>query len=253
MGWVRSWTTNWVKPWTTGFVVTTEGLPSIPGLTAWYDFTNATYLTLSSTAITQALDRSGNGNHTDVQGTATARATFTANQINGLSASVFDGGDFLVLPSTMYSIANSNNTLFVVARTSLDTTQQRVIAGAEAASSRYLLEFSSSSGQVIFLNNTSTAGGVAATGITKSNANIYTCFLNGTTQSISVNGGAATTNTSGNYENGIDAMRIGSGATGGAFLTGVLAEIIIYNRALSSSEITQVSRYLSKKFNITIT
>lgn len=237
------------------FLLYMDGMAFNPGLlspTAWYDFTSSAYLTLSSTAITQALDRSGSGNDTSVQGTSTARPTWTASQINGLSAAVFDGGDTLQLPSALISALQGNNTIFYVAKTTLTTTTQRVIAfNKDSVSFRILAGYGSAGNQVIYGSNP-TATTIGNTSATTSNFNIVTQFRNGTTQSLSVNNGTAVTDANGaNVTDAVDGY-IGSSSATDRFLTGTIAEIIIYNRALSTAEIVQVNKYLSFKYAITI-
>lgn len=219
----------------------------VPSLQAWYDFSNSAYLTLVSTAITQALDRSGNGNHTDVQATTTKRPTWAAAQLNGLSTATFDGGDTLALPSALYTLANGNNTVFTVSQTGSGT-NARIITLSEAGSSR-LYVGNASATAVEYQSSTSVGVGPNVT----ANPNIYnlfTGFRSGTTQSISVDGGTAATNTGGLDESGVDAAFIGSRADTGLYLTGGIAEILIYNRALSVAEINQVELYLANKWGI---
>lgn len=231
----------------------------IGGLFVWYDLSNAIYLQNGSDVapspgegIKKALDRSGYGNDTIVQANIGSRATFTSGQINGLPAAVFDGGDFLNLPSTLYPLVNGNNTIFAVSRSSSDTTQQRILAGAESGGARLTLEYGTTTGQVVYLNNITNTGGVGVNGITKSNFNIFSAFFRGTIQSLAVNNGASSTNATGAAENGVNAMRMGMGAVGGAGLIGSIAEILWYNRALYAAEITQVNLYLAKKYAILI-
>lgn len=222
------------------------------GLQAWYDFSDDSYLTLSGTAITQALDRSGNGNHTDVQATGTKRpAVDTTNTSNGLQTASFDGGDTLVLPSALYTIANGANTQFVVSRTTVNNTEQRLVSFTEAGSMRCGIEYVVATTSATYYNRTSYAG-IANTNVTtKSDYNLLRGQYNGgTTLSLAVNGGTAATNANGQTENGVDAGHIGSNVDTSRYLTGNIAEIIIYNRALSSSEITQVEIYLANKYGI---
>lgn len=236
-----------------GSVASSNLIPS-RGITAYYDTTLSEYLTLSGSAITQFLDRSGNGNHTGVQGTVGARPTWTSNQYGSTSAAVFDGvANFLALPSALYSIPNGNNTLFVVSKTAAPDTHQRLLDMTKAGSGRYLLEYGSVAAQMIFLSRNANSGGTSIDGITEANANIFTCYRSGTTLSISVNGGAESTNTNGVSEPGIDGGNIGAnGGTPGLFLNGSIGEIILYNIVLSVQERMQVERYLSYYFGVAL-
>lgn len=226
---------------------------SSQGLLAWYDFTESAYLTLSSTAITQALDRSGNGNHTDVQGTAGARPTFAANQLNGRSLATFDGGDTLVLPSALYSLPNGNNTVAMVAKRNTEAgTTTSIFNMTEGGLDRYATNFASASGRLAFLSSTGVANVLVQDGNTNTDYQIILCKRSGTTQSISVNGGTATTNTGGASEAGVDAAYIGSKGGASQFLIGGIAEIIFYNTDLTTGQDLLLNTYFSNKYGIAL-
>lgn len=226
-----------------------KSAPEFLGLRAWYDASHASYLSLSGAAITQFLDRSGNGNHTGVQGTSTARAQHAASQINGLPAATFDGGDGYDLPSALYSIPNGANTVFAVAkRTSEDASIDGIFSLREAGNARLVLFYLNTAGNISYRSN---QGGtvVSQSGNTNTNFQILHGRRSGTTQAVTANGQAETTDTNGLDESGCDGGRIGEGSTG-LYLTGSLAELLIYNRSLSVREIAQVERYLSNKYAI---
>lgn len=226
--------------------------PIRAGLQAWYDFTNAAYLTLASTAITQALDRSGKGNNTAVQGTGTARPTFTAAQINGLSSATFDGGDQLVLPAAIYNLpASSDITIITVSKQATASGVQETVISSSSSSTRMAVLYRSTASTVGFLSNDS-GGGVLTNTATTTNFNILTNIRSGTTQSLAVNNGTAATNTNATNVTGITIGYIGCGGAspGNQFITGTISEILIYNRVLSIAEITQVNMYLANKYGI---
>lgn len=217
---------------------------------AWYDLSSSQYLILSSTAITQTLDRSGNGNDSTVQGTSSARPTFTANQQNGLSTGVFDGGDFLdISNSAMLALPNGDSTIFAVANSSINNAVERIVNVGSAANGRLNLSFSSVA-NTSFFNNGGT--NISVDGFTKANYNILTGRRNGATLATSVNNGAEQTNATAISNNDSDMSSIGSTRGTSQFLTGGIGEIVIYNRSLTSQEIGQVNLYLARKWNISI-
>ena len=137
------------------------------GLLAWYDTSSSSYLTLDSTAITQMLDRSGNSNNTDVQATGTKRPTFNSTGLNSLGTAEFDGGDTLELPSALYTIPSTENTVVCVAkRTSEDATVDSMVTMSEAGATRFDLAFDSTSGQLNYRSNDSASGDVQKSGAT---------------------------------------------------------------------------------------
>lgn len=254
MGWVRNHTKDWTDTWSTGFMPRGDIVPSF-GLLAWYDFSNSAYLTLSATAITQALDRSGNGNHTAVQGTATARPTYATGSLNGLPVATFDGGDTLVLPSALYAIPGAANTVFAVAKRNTESGATAVIIQYSDTPdvSRNSLSFNSTAGEVLFRNDAGAGSAITNAGNTNTNYQILMGSFNGTTGlAVSVNNNTATTSTTGAVDSTIDRAYIGSRTGSSLFLTGAIGEIIVYNRLLSASESAQVYRYLSNKWGITI-
>lgn len=221
-------------------------------LKAWFASDKAEYLTLSSTAITQFLDISGNGNHTDVQSTSTKRMTWTANQSNGLSAALADGGDEYILPTALHAIPDGNNTVFAVSKTTDTSTTQRIVHMRNVAGQVYSLNYSFAAANAMrFLNDGGGLNVVLATG-TKTNLNILRGRRIGTTQAISMNGGAevtANTATNGSSVSALTAAYISSAdGSGTQCLAGTLCEVLIYNRSLTASEILQVEIYLANKW-----
>lgn len=225
---------------------------NIDGFRLWLDSSVSGTITELSNLVSQWDDKSGSGNNS-TQGTEAKQLTTNASTQNGLNILDADGSDTMELPSGLHTIPGGDNTLFVVSKTSLDTTRQRIIGMTESAGARYLLEYSAASGNMLWQSRNASGSGVTLTGVTKTNFNIFTCFRAGTTQSISVNGGTPVTNASGADEIGIDRADI-SGADGASlFLTGSIAAVLMYDRALSSTEITAVLNFLSPQWDITLT
>lgn len=226
--------------------------PQIANISLWFDAADTNTITSNVGAVSQWNDKSGNASNA-TQGTGSAQPGTGVVTQNGKNVLTFDGGDTLILPAATYTIPNANNTLFVVSSTSLPGTQERVIGMAETASGRWHFQYPSAAASVSYLSSTSSGVDITiSSGVTKSNYNIFTCFKSGTTQSISYNGATAVTNASGANESGIDSATIGSELGTVLFLTGAIAEIIVYSRALSTAEINQVNRYLSNKWGITL-
>ena len=225
-----------------GFRIPTD----IEGLQAWYDTTSDDYLTLDGSAITQFIDRSGQGNDTDVQGTASARPTRTASQINGLQAAVFDGNDELDLPSALYSIPNGDNTIFLVAKqdTAASGTNERILSMNDAGSNRLYFQYASGSELLAYTNGLG-GGDAALSSTTTTDFNIFTGQLSGTTETITANG----SEDSGTAPNGVNFTAINATIGQGTF-DGALVEVLIFDRALTSTEKDNINGYLSAKYNI---
>ena len=221
---------------------------------AHYDASDDAYLSLSGSSIIQFLDRTGKGNHTTSQGTSTARMTRTTNQQNGLATAVADGGDYHHIPSGVYGLSAGNNTVFCVNNCTNEASVRYYVCATSAASVISLfLRSELTSGQVSYTTSGASGNRVTATGITKANYNIHTCKTTGTTQSISINNAAAVTNSSGGaVKLAATAMTLGAFPSLSGFLIGGIAELIMFDSALSAAEISAVNSYLSTKWGIAI-
>ena len=202
--------------------------------------------------ISQWNDKSGKGNNIS-QGTALSQAIYTPNKLNSLASVTFDGIALYAVPAALITaLVNSNNTVFMVGNsTAPGTPQQRFIGITDGSLARFNLELTSSVGTAGYACATGAAGQVTIGSITTTNFNIYSAFRSGTTQSIQINNGTAQTNSSGadiTWTTG----NIGQSATGTVPVIGNINIILIYNRALSTTEIIQVNRWLSNITAITI-
>jgi hypothetical protein len=233
---------------------------SVANLFAWFTAKNPngdSVLPASGTAISRWMDVSGNGNHTNTQGTAGKRAVLTYNQINGRPSMLFTAASTqtYALPAAFYAIPNGNSTLFYVAKRNTETgsfTNPLCMneGGNTTTEARYYTLFSSVAGRVGFRSGTALNTQVNVDGGTNTTYQLITCQRSGTTQSISLNGGVAVTNTNGANENGVDRAFIGSLADTSNYLDGGIGEMILYNRALTAAEILYVQTYLKQQWSI---
>ena len=226
---------------------------SLGDLSLWLDASDLSTITESGGSVSQWGDKSLNGNDV-TQGSGSKQPTTDASTQNGKNVLDFDGSDTLSMPSALFAIPNGSNTIFVVCKTTLTTTVQRIINLTDAGGgTRYEMEYPVDAGEVHFQNrNSFDAFRVAITGITETNFNILRGRRSSTTQAISANGGAESTNTSGEDVSDINQADIGSRRDTDGYLTGSIAEIIIYSRSLSAPEISKIENYLSNKWGVTL-
>lgn len=226
----------------------------VTGLPAWYDTSLATYLTLDGSAITQLLDRSGNANHTDVQATGSKRFNFNSTGLNSLGIAEADGGDTLELPSALYTIPSTENTIVaVVKRTSEDASVDSILTMSESGATRFDLAFDSTSGQLNYRSNDIASGDVQKSGATNTDFQIMIGRRDTSgNQAISFNNGTEAINGNAVNEPGIDSAFIGSANDSSNFLIGAFAEILLYNTLLSTGDMFVLYEYMSQKWNITI-
>lgn len=220
--------------------------------------TITTVETLTSTYIAAAMaldrvsqwnDKSGKGNNV-TQGTAASQPVYNPAQLNGKAVLSFDGNNTLVIPSALWTLTSGPSTTFIVTKRNTEGgTTRGVLALRISGTAYFLVAHDGTAGRIDFRNAASTI--INVDGNTNTNFNIVTARRSGATQGLSINNGAETTNASATDSSSIDAGVVGSGSSGTACI-GQIAEIIIYNRSLSASEIVQVNKYLSQKWGITI-
>lgn len=200
--------------------------------------------------VSQWNDKSGLGNNV-TQGTALNQPVYNPAQLNSNAVMTFDGVSTFIMPSGLYFVPNGDNTIFAIGKYSGQGVDQYILGMERSGVDNLFLRSNLGSGIVAFVNTSSNgAGEVTVSGITKTNYNIYQAGISGTTVSLAVNNGTAATATGSKATATVGT--IGGFSTGASRIIGGISEIIIYNRALSASEIVQVNRYLSQKWGITI-
>lgn len=229
-----------------GVTITTPA--NIAGLQLWLDADDLSTITEVSGKVSQWDDKSSAGNNV-TQGVADDQPTTNATTHNSRNVLDFDGtNDFLLIPSGLYGIPAGNNTTFMVVKSNLAETVQRMLFLGISGSTKMGFTYEVTAGVVLFIHG----GAPQVTGVTESNFNIFRGRRSGTTEAISLNGATEVTDTSA-VDNTANEASIGSYRHGSDnFLNGSIAEVLIYNRSLTSAEITSVEVYLSNKWGITL-
>ena len=228
-----------------------ELLPFYNDTALWIDGADHTCFALGAgNLITATRDKSPEGNH-PTQATGAKQPTFTGNGLNGKSVMTFGGAQTLLIPSPIYTLPNGNNTVYAVAQRTTESGAANFLLNlSEAAGSRHYLGYTATSGNIAFQNRTSDTSILVRGSNVNTVPNIIRGGRNGTEMAVTVNGLAETTSANGLSEAGCDSAWIGSLRDSAAYLTGFIAEIIIWRRALSPAEKAWVDTYLSKKWNI---
>ena len=171
---------------------------------------------------------------------------------NGLNTLFFQN-DNLYLPSTLNYLPSGNSTIFVVVKaTSQDSFLRRIIAFGNGTSPRLNIGYTESSNYLEFRSSSSGAGALN-TSFTPSDLNIIRTQRDGSVLNMSVNGSTPVSNNNGLDANDVNAISIGGNSAGSGFsLVGEIAEVIIYDTALTTGQISDIETYLSNKHNITI-
>ncbi len=218
----------------------------IPGLSLWLRADSA--VVLNGTSVEQWSDCSGNTNNA-VQTTTTSQPEYITNSLNGLPALRFNGTtSFLEFPSGFLN-NYSNLTLFLVIKPSLGSNSGIFAPSNDAGVGLEVLAMSGVhelriSGNIkyssgMFVNNAFTISDFIY------NASTTNAYENGTALAPATGGAAL------NY-NGVYALGRYAAAYGSYYSAFDIAEIIIYNQALSNQDRITVEDYLYKKYSTPI-
>jgi hypothetical protein len=214
------------------------------------------------TAVRVWADQSGNGYDAE-QATTAARPTYIASGFNGLPVVRFDGTDdhlglsggalgllknvagATIFVAVKYSATAVNAPSFFASRNSTSTSVRILIRTSTAP--KYNMQATRLDADTAINMNSVQATNTNSVVIQTAKADYSNAtleqYINGTLD------GSTTFATSGNTENA-DSLAIFLGRVSTTYLTGDIAEIIVYNRALNTSELAQVHRYLSRKWGI---
>ena len=207
-------------------------------------------------------DKSINGYHAE-QATSANRPTYRSNQIDSKATIQFDGtDDHLHLPSGALGILRNvgGATVFVVYKASTDLTLQSGIYFSTTSAGSIRLQLRKTALNVFAtsgrrldadtletINSSTTNAGnyiLQSVKVDYQNTSIQQ-FLNNT-----LDGQDLTFQTSGNTSD-TDSLNAILGATNsGSYLNGNIAEVIVFNRTLSTTEFTNVNKYLMAKWGL---
>ena len=221
-------------------------LPVKNGLVLWLDAADdATFSYSSGTSVSQWRDKSGNNSHVS-QATSANQPSRSATQ-NSRKILTFDGTNDSLSTSISLDLSVTH-TIFAIAS---QTT------GTEDAG---LVSINNSLNNGLTLHNGSTyyayygdGGKNATSSITTSTTYIFTKVFKGTsstTRQVYLNGTSATTTGVIANSDASGVIRLGQQST---YLNGKIAEVIIFNRELTATELKQVHTYLGQKWGISNT
>ena len=205
-------------------------------------------------------DQSGNGRHASVAAGA-GMPTLVASALNGHPVMRFDGNDGLTLGNISADFPSAAS-LFIVA--TINDNQYNLFtttAGADSHTSGdtwwrfdYLPEYTGAY-MAVFRNGRTYA--VLGGSVPTSGSHLFAVESSSSRWEMLINGSGGGANNSGTHRAG-DEYRIGmpdsnppsAGGAEGKWLNGDIAEIIIFNQALTAEERNQVGFYLDNKYNL---
>jgi hypothetical protein len=229
---------------------------SVPDLGLWLKADAG--VTLVGGAVDVWADQSGNGR--DFTAPAAGNRPAYSGTLNGLPVLTFDGStDYLAGNAASLNIATSVTgiTMIAVAKYATGVMQRSIAISDTSTGARCLIGVSTTQWQVAGRRLTEAAttisGGtvnnnyVIHSGVIRYSVATAGVFINSVSQAdaaFSTAGNSAATDSASVY--------IGLGSNLASFMSGDIAEVIIYQRAISVEERNSVERYLSQKWGITI-
>ncbi|MFA5591693.1 MAG: hypothetical protein WC989_00065 [Micavibrio sp.] len=216
----------------------------IDDLYAWYDAADPATILHDEGAVTAWNDKSGNGHHA-VQTVPADRPLTGARSLGGRNTVYFQGdSQQLFLPAGMSGIVQGDSTLVTVFVP--DTPSLWPFCFLAGGGRRYGLELHTANGLRFWSRDEtdfipciwdSSKGYI---GVNRTSGNAITGFFEGAS--------IAGTNSEGAWAT-LPSVRLMGGFNGtSAYFHGRLAEIILYERALSVAEINRIGAYLSRKW-----
>jgi len=210
----------------------------IAGLQLWLDASDASTITESSGSVSQWDDKSGNGNHVS-QGTAADQPTTGVRTINGLNVLDTDVGDYLTRDITNIPVPY---TVFIVSQ--LDTTGSLAFVGISGVSVP-------GSGDSVAIGANSTnfymfAGDALLSVPVDTSVHVLTGLVNGASSVLAVDG-AETVGDAGTRPLSVITVpyhNIGANSA--------IAEVLVYDSALSTADREALEVYLAQKWGITL-
>jgi hypothetical protein len=221
---------------------------SISGLLLWHDASDTASITQSAGAVSQWNDKSGNNYHS-TQGTGANQPLTNSRTINSKNVIAFDGvDDFLNCSSSLYSVTTGDNTILIVFAKDDARALARPVQGSNGAN-RYGVYGDTGLVGVGFINSPNGTQPIDVWATTTT-PHAFVGYRNGTTLYTNMVTGASSSTTNTNATSfTLTALTVGNSAS----FFGVIAEIVIYNSALSTTDINRVGNYYASKWGITWT
>jgi len=235
---------------------------NIAGLSLWLDASQIAGLSGTDSLATWP-DLSGNGNDA-VQSTEGFKPTYQTDVINGLPVVRFDGTDDYLSATDSASLQPADLTIFIVSNfSSLKEGDQKFFAKSRnsesAAGATWQTTIYEANDLLYQTKNAGSWQSVAANDYIYTGAYITTITHNQSTEAVNIykDGSAFSTSSSITqaFDYATDPLYIGARINGSTIehhLQGDIAEMIIYDSALSTVGRGKVETYLADKYGITI-
>lgn len=226
---------------------------SIPDCALWLDAADVRTVTLSGSTVTALADKSGNGRN----GSGSGSVTYSSNAINNLGALSFPGN----VNNTWIrgSLTNTGTTVtcFAVATlTTAATDNSRILSLGTIGSA----DFNSAASVAAIVRQSGTnlysyrnGGGTSLVSVSYNTPFLTGCLYDGVDKILYVNGTGTSRPSASTGSFNISSYQIGTSFTEETSFRwgGLIAEVIIYNSALTNVQRQAVEGYLGRKWGVT--
>lgn len=217
----------------------------IAGLLRWYE---ADVLGLSDgTAVSSWTDQSANADHA-VQATSTLQPIYKVGVANGHDAIRFDGSNDYMTFAELFDSSAAVGHIFIVS-SPIATGRQGLLGNRVGGDSGWQIEHNPDSSGILYYHTG--YSGTSSFAITHG-LNVLEVQRSGLNVQFGANGSLSTNYTITGYGvSSANVTRIGVSADGAGlehYLTGDIAEIVIYDHVLSAGDRTSVLNYLTAKY-----
>ena len=227
---------------------------SIPDCALWLDAADVRTVTLSGSTVTALADKSGNGRN----GSGSGSVTYSSNAINNLGALSFPGN----VNNTWIrgSLTNTGTTVtcFAVATlTTAATDNCRILSLGTIGSVDFNTAASAAAivrnGGAVGLYSYRNGGGTSTLSVSYNTPFLTGCLYDGVDKILYVNGTGTSRPSASTGSFNISSYQIGTSFAEETSLRwgGLIAEVIIYNSALTDVQRQAVEGYLARKWGAT--
>lgn len=211
-----------------------------------------------SDKVSRWYDLSGNGNHAD-QGTAANQPTWTDSAVNSMPTITFDGNDdYMRMPAGFADLASGGMAVFIVTKPTASKRWARFFDFGNGSGSNNIFFSRENTTDTLFFRVLSGSTGVREVkqggGILNDQYSIYGYQHNGVDRHELRRGGEtlkeeADSGFVGNVTRSNNYIAKSNWAD--EYFQGEMTEILIYNRALTETEIIEVEAYLAARYGVT--
>jgi hypothetical protein len=237
--------------------------PVATGLRLWFDASQIPGLS-DGNAVIQWNDASGNSNHA-AQGTVGSRPTYRTNVVNGKPVVRFDGGDELAITNADAAALTNNQdglTIFTVASLSAadGAVRDLIFFSTNTAAGTTRLKMGQRSGPVWAVSGRRldadtlqhVTGSTATTGFQQLTAAVNWSSSDATLYHNGVSVGSSTSFQTDGLSQAANSLgvAVGNASTLSEYWQGDIAEILVYDSVLSTSDRQSVEAYLNAKYGL---